>query len=317
MTVHHIKKEDITGQEEFSFATGGSELPSGWLLLDNQSTCHVFRDKNRLAGVHVPGWKAVIRSNGGINQVTEKGRFGPFEEVWHDPASLFNILSLAKLRQTHRVTFDSAKENAFVVHCEDGTQIRFVMSDEGLYYYDMNVAVYHTALVNAEHQINTVRRNMAGYSPREIKQAKIARDAMALMRFPSEGDMATMISRGIISNCPITVGDVRAAKEIFGPDMASIKGKTVRRKSPRVQVRYVDVPEEIYQRNKKVCLALDIMTVNGLPFLVTVSLKNQSCYSGVHPGHGNALFEGRGEASYPGLPEQGPTGGNFDGRWAI
>jgi len=259
--------------EEFTFVTGAGGLQKSWLLLDNQSTCHVFRDKSRLSGVHVPRRKGVIKSNGGTNKVTEKGSFGPIEDVWHDPASLANILSLGKLQETHKITFDSAGENKFIVHCEDGSMLQFRMSAEGLYYYDMDEDASYLALVTKEHKLTTVKGNMEGYTPREVQRAKVARDAMALMGFPSECDMIRMVKSGMVSNCPVSVSDIRAARDIFGPDVPSLKGKTVRHRSPRVELEFVEVPEDIYKRNRSVILAIDVMKVNGLAFLVTVSLK--------------------------------------------
>jgi hypothetical protein len=41
--------------------------------------------------------------------------------VWYHPNGIANILSLARVKEKHRVTFDSADKNQFVVHKKDGT----------------------------------------------------------------------------------------------------------------------------------------------------------------------------------------------------
>lgn len=44
------------------------------------------------------------------------------EQVWHNPQSLANVLSLASACRHCRVTFDSHQDNAFVMHTKDGPQ---------------------------------------------------------------------------------------------------------------------------------------------------------------------------------------------------
>jgi hypothetical protein len=77
----------------------------------------------------------------------------------------------------------------------------------------------------------------------------------------------------MIKNCPITSTDVANANTIFGPDLATLKGKTVRITPPPVATDYVQIPNEIMSLNRNVTLAIDIMFVNGLPFLVSISRK--------------------------------------------
>jgi hypothetical protein len=82
-----------------------------------------------------------------------------------------------------------------------------------------------------------------------------------------------MVSSNMIKNCPVTLTDVANANTIFGPDLATLKGKTVRITPPPVATDYVQIPNEIMSLNRNVTLAIDIMFVNGLPFLVSISRK--------------------------------------------
>ena len=65
--------------------------------------------------------------------------------------------------------------------------------------------------------------------------------------------------------------DIRIAQQLFGPHLAFLKDKTTQSKSPAARINYVDMPNEIYERKKLVLLMIDIMSVNGLWFLITVS----------------------------------------------
>jgi hypothetical protein len=62
-----------------------------------------------------------------------------------------------------------------------------------------------------------------------------------------------------------------AAEDIFGPDVGSLKGKTVRRSAEHIEGQIVNVPAEIMSRYREVILGGDIMFVNKIPFFMTVS----------------------------------------------
>jgi hypothetical protein len=80
-----------------------------------------------------------------------------------------------------------------------------------------------------------------------------------------------MVRGGMISNCPVTVNTVNNAHQIFGPDLAGIRGRTVRRPPESVTTNYVQIPRAILERHQLVTLAVDVMFVNGVPFLVSVA----------------------------------------------
>jgi hypothetical protein len=77
----------------------------------------------------------------------------------------------------------------------------------------------------------------------------------------------------MIKNCPVTSTDVANANTVFGPDLVTLKGKTVQITQPPVATDYVQIPKEIMSLNHNVTLAIDIMFVNGLPFMVSIYRK--------------------------------------------
>ena len=60
---------------------------------------------------------------------------------------------------------------------------------------------------------------------------------------PIEKDYGGMVSSNMKKNCPIDSTDVSNDHAIFGPDLASVRGKTVRRKPKSIVEEYVAVPK--------------------------------------------------------------------------
>ena len=69
----------------------------------------------------------------------------------------------------------------------------------------------------------------------------------------------------------MTREDILIAEKIFGPDLGSLKGKTVRRGTDHVEVASVPVPADLMSEYRTVIIGADIMFVNKLPFFVTIS----------------------------------------------
>ncbi len=74
----------------------------------------------------------------------------------------------------------------------------------------------------------------------------------------------------MIANCPVTTSDVSNACAIFGPDLASVRGKTVRWAPAPVVAEYVAVPWLLVESNQMLTLAADIFFVDGTPFPLTM-----------------------------------------------
>jgi hypothetical protein len=88
---------------------------------------------------------------------------------------------------------------------------------------------------------------------------------------PTDRDFLGMVRANMILNCPISDKAVVNANRIFGPDLAGVRGRTVRKTPVPVTTDYVQIPRGILERHRLVVLAVDVMFVNRVPFLVRVA----------------------------------------------
>ena len=97
------------------------------------------------------------------------------------------------------------------------------------------------------------------------KKAKLARDIQRRIGRPSTQYFIRYVNNKIIVNCPISSQDIKNAEFIWGPDLGSLKGKTVRSTPSSVRIQIYNIPYQIMQQYRDVTLSVDIMKVNNLP----------------------------------------------------
>jgi hypothetical protein len=88
---------------------------------------------------------------------------------------------------------------------------------------------------------------------------------------PSKKDYKGMVSGNLITNCPITTSNISNTRVMLGPDLGSIKGKTVRRTPAPMVADYVAVPCSLVETNKVITMAADVFFVDSTAFLLTIS----------------------------------------------
>jgi hypothetical protein len=205
-----------------------------------------------------------LATNGGPFQTGKKGNVPNCDEVWVSEKSMTNIFSLALLKDKFRITFDSAVEDAFKVHTPYGI-LKFKRGPENIYYTKPSEFINPIPCksgTNEEpikaHLPQTVADNAKFYTKRQVTRAKAARDLLHAVGCPSVADLKCILKMNGIANCPITLDDVDIAEEIYGPDVASLKGKTTRQKPAPVVSDQVTIPKELRQKHQNVVLCLPL-----------------------------------------------------------
>ena len=142
------------------------------------------------------------------------------------------------MKDKYRVTYDSKGGNVYKLYKLNGTTANFVQSKPGLYYLD--VQNHATVLVN------TVDDNKTRYSNNAYSQALLlARKIQIVIGRPSTRDFICIVDNGMLPNSPINRTYIKAAKDIFGPEIGSLKGKSVCTAPGRVIPSLIPIPEEI------------------------------------------------------------------------
>jgi hypothetical protein len=111
----------------------------------------------------------------------------------------------------------------------------------------------------ASNLISTVAKNRKGYRLGQFERAKEARRLYHVVGTPTVNNFKSLLLINFIQNCPVTVEDVNISKNIFGPDISSLKGKSTKRKPKPVRSDLIEISKEIITKHHNVELCMDTM----------------------------------------------------------
>jgi hypothetical protein len=131
---------------------------------------------------------------------------------------------------------------------------------------------------SASNLISTVAENRKGYTLRQFERAKEARKLYHIVGTPTMNNFKSLLWMNVIQYCPVTVEDVNISEKIFGPDMSSIKGKSMKRKPKPVRSDLIEIPKEIFIKHHDIDLCTDAMYVHACGMLTAIdrTIKFQS-----------------------------------------
>jgi hypothetical protein len=115
--------------------------------------------------------------------------------------------------------------------------------------------------------VNTVEKNKSKYTNCDYSRAVLARKLQKVLGRPSTRDYLRIVETNQLPNCPVERDDILAAEDIFGPDLGSLKGKTVRRGGEHVRPAHADIPATIMSRYRNVTVAVTSCSSTRFPFL--------------------------------------------------
>ncbi|OEU11892.1 hypothetical protein FRACYDRAFT_245012 [Fragilariopsis cylindrus CCMP1102] len=119
--------------------------------------------------------------------------------------------------------------------------------------------------------IDTITKSKNNFSKRDQSKAMRVRRFQHVAAHPSDDTLIYSAMTNGIKNNPITKKDVNMALDMLGKSKYSVQGKTVRHQPDAVDTQEISVPTKILDYYSSVTLSIDVMHVNKVPFLISVS----------------------------------------------
>ena len=251
----------------------------------------LFCNAALLSNLRVDGRTLKIRCNEGkmtTNMVGDLNRYGT---VWYHKKGIANIISTYRVTTNFHVQFDSRSDNQFIVWREDEAVRVFQPGPNEVYFCDVTEVdgillandgiIYNPQLDNDPADINTVDNNMKNFTQRAIRDAATCRAFQNTAVLTTNGLIA-VVDKKMLNNSPVTRQSIKIALSIWGPSIPNLDGKTRRtRGNPVVLNKQIisTLPPHILQQHPLLILSMDVVKINGMPFLSTISriIKLGSC----------------------------------------
>lgn len=244
-----------------------SIIDKDWILLDNQSTVHIFKSSSMVSNITrvPPSEGLIIHSNGG-SQYTNQIAFHPdVGRVWFHPQAITNILSFSKYQRAGMPLHYDHDNDHFTLTTPNGRTFYFKHMANDLYACDLTSQ-------DAVCLTTTVTELQRAFTPHQIADADKARSLHHMLGRPSERIFKHMIKHNLIRNTTVTCDDITRASKIYGPDLGCLKGKTTRQAPTPVRLPSIlPVPDSIKMHHLDVVICLNICHVDGLRFLTSIS----------------------------------------------
>ena len=153
--------------------------------------------------------------------------------------------------------------------------VEFKEHQGGLYYHDAmsesKGKQRKQAISMPVKAAQTVTDNKRHFTNQQVKDAENTQRLYSMVGRPSTTDYKGLVGAGLLRNCPVKVEDITNADKIYGPSVAALKGKTTIPKTPVVRQDIIAIPPIIRNHHNQVDVVADLMFVNQVPFLVTLS----------------------------------------------
>ena len=116
-----------------------------------------------------------------------------------------------------------------------------------------------------------MEENKSFHTNQEVFRAKQAKKVLSALVYPTLSELKALIWMNQIQVNPIETKDVDLIKKVYGPEVATIKGRTTRKRPTTARLDTIKVPKELHLAQHNVELCIDAMFVNNMPFLTSIS----------------------------------------------
>ena len=301
---------DLRGKDHVFNQTGSHQSMKLFdTLIDSQSTCDVIVNGAFVINIRESKMTLVLRTQAGecrINMIADLPGVGT---VWYYPNGVANILSQHRMvvnsgwdveysTKEYRRT-QNEQDLKYDCITSEGVKLSFTPNKDGLHVLDCSkyfgvgkqgyvfgkdiidnntnsgLAMCHNSTgVPArimKDAIDTVEKSKQNFSKRDQLRANRVRRFQHVAAHPSDETIIYSAMTNGIKNSPITKRDVKMAYDMLGRSKYGVEGKNVRRQPDAVTTESMPVPTTILDYYTDVSISVDVMHVNQVPFLISVS----------------------------------------------
>ena len=119
--------------------------------------------------------------------------------------------------------------------------------------------------------LQNFRINYEGYTKKEIEADILARKVQDRVGHPSDDDFKDMVREKLFGNFPVKLEHITNANNIFVANVSGTRRTFVRTKLTWVEREYISIPRNFHVLHKFGTLTEDVMFINCLPCLITLS----------------------------------------------
>ena len=284
--VSHSETTGVTAAtgDEVCLLAGVSSTDEEEVCMDSGSGIDTWANEDTSWGDRPAERPVTMATNTGTSRL-DTDVDTPIGKCYKNPGGRTNIRSLSGVVEDcyqkgdgSHVWFNSQIDNAFHHVKGDGTVIDYPVNEQGIYTTKIPVEVLNEIKEykkSAPALIQTVRGNIEGFTKRQVAGAMKARELYHGLSCPGLEAFKNMIRGSQIRDCPVSITDIDNAWLIFGDDIATLKGKTVRKRSPPVvdSTGVYTVPEELHKNFEHLPATMDVFSVCGIRFLAFADLE--------------------------------------------
>ena len=244
-------------------------------MLDNQASVNVFCNPRLLTDIRKSRHEILLNGvqlgAAGV-RVNQEGYFEDIGPVYYSSGATANILSFAAMADSGAEIRYEHEAGCFILR-PVGSRTTYTFSRQDLPGSAGRFYVYDASDIARQKQsrevieralVATVQDNMRKFTKREIASAVEARELLARMGYPPVEMAIAMIRGG--NNFSFLEADFRNAHTIWGKCLASMRGKTRKKSSPKADISLTPAPAQQQQ-----VLSVDIMYLETTAILIAVS----------------------------------------------
>ena len=219
---------------------------------------------NKALCINITNAEFSVSGSTGNGKGTELGTLPCFGSFAVLPQSKVNAICLHDVEE-HEVEY--VKRSHYIVVINKRVHIKFAYR-EATRSYTCRFTAKLLDTLKREHgsvtaYTSTVNIRQSEYTRSEVNAADAARELSHRLSYPSDAALIATINSGALLNSKVTAADVLRATDIYGQDIASLKGKTVDR-GPR-NVNRVAVPKSLQRQQ---IASTDVFHWKGVDFLL-------------------------------------------------